>query len=137
MEVSGSANGQETGICVKPVTYLRGDGEDKEVGGERMKGWQEDGGNNTFAASSKSNEVDPPHIGGSLMNGWTNRAQVRDEAARCCLEWNKIKKKEKKEEGGSEGFFLFSQVSHSSTPPPTPCSPPPGHCHWPTVVPAG
>lgn len=44
------------------------------------------------------------------MNGWTSRAQVRDEAARRCLEWNKIKKKKKKNEvgrrreGGGQGW---------------------------------
>lgn len=110
MEVTASVNEQETGICVRLVSYLRGDGEEEEVGDE----WdgRGTGRGNAFAASSLSNEADLPQIAGSLMNGWTSRAQVRDEAARRCLQWNKIKKEEKKEEGGKRGRFLFSQVLH-------------------------
>lgn len=54
------------------------------------------------------------------MNGWS-RAQVRDEAARRCLEWNKIKKKEKKKGGrkeergwgwGRRGIPPFTSIAH-------------------------
>lgn len=83
------------------------------------------------------------------MNGWTSRTQVRDEAARRCLEWNKIKKKKKKNEvgrrseggGGGGGGFLLSQASHAGRQSPSPTlfssSWPPPLAGCPAVVPAG
>lgn len=60
MEITASVNEQETGICVTPVSDLRGDGEEEEVSDEGDgKGT---GRGNAFAASSLSNEADPQQI---------------------------------------------------------------------------
>lgn len=60
----------------------------------------------------QSNEVDPPQIGGSLMNGWTSCTQVRDEAVGHCLEWNKILKKGKKRRKEEAKRIPLSHLKH-------------------------